>query len=138
MSNCIPGIAWKIIIREQSKSSEWLLLNINNKLHFDEMIMMSTTCIYYTNNLSYIFIVLEDWSNILHIYMLLHSDNISQFRVRQSLLLTLDDACFTGKSNKYQLYGRNQVFLWTTWLYLLPLVFVFSEHASHYTTDAVR
>jgi hypothetical protein len=44
---------------------------------FDEMIMMSS--LYYTNMLSWIFIVLAPWNNIRVVDMLLHSDTLSRW-----------------------------------------------------------
>jgi hypothetical protein len=83
--------------------SEWLLFNTNSaifqlyhgedKLIFNEMKMRST--LYYTNTLSWIFIVLTDWQSAdRHIVPLGH---IVQFLASQSLLFLLNTACLAEK-----------------------------------------
>jgi hypothetical protein len=74
------------------KVSEWLLFNGNssifqlyhgeNKLIFNEVMMRSAS--FYTNMLSWIFIVLTQWNNSPHIDMSLHSDTLFWFRANQS------------------------------------------------------
>jgi hypothetical protein len=80
--------------------SEWLLFNANStifqlyygeiKLIFNEMMMRST--LYYTNMLSWIFIVLAHWNNSPLVDMLL-----SRFQVNQSFLFLLNAACLAEK-----------------------------------------
>jgi hypothetical protein len=77
---------------------QWLLFNANsaifqlyhgeNKLIFSEMMMMSA--LFYTNMLSWIFIVLAYWYNSLRVDMLLYSDTLFWFRANPSLLLLLN------------------------------------------------
>ena len=85
--------------------SEWLLFNANsaivqlyhceNKLIFNEMVMRSA--LYYTNTLSWIFIVLAHWSKIPRVDMSLHSDTLFWFRANQSLLFLFNAACLADK-----------------------------------------
>ena len=87
------------------KRSEWLLFNANsaifqlyhgvNKLIFNEMIMLFA--LYYTNTLSWIFIVLANWNNSLRVGMSLHSDTLFWFRTNQSLLFLLNAASLAKK-----------------------------------------
>ena len=68
--------------------SEWLLFNAKwtifhlyhgeNKLHFDEITMMST--FYWTNILSWIIIVQAHWNNNPREDMSLHTDTLFCFR----------------------------------------------------------
>jgi hypothetical protein len=79
---------------------EWLLFNSNsaifklyhgkNKFIFDEMMMRSA--LYYTNMISWNFIVISYWNNSLQIDMSPHSDTVSWFRANQSLLFLLNAA----------------------------------------------
>ena len=80
--------------------SEWLLFNANSailqlyhgdKLIINEMMMMSA--LFYTNTLSWIFIVLAHWNNSPWVDMSLHSDTLFWFRANQSLLFLLNAAC---------------------------------------------
>ena len=87
-----------------------------NKLHLDEMIMLSA--LYLTIMLSWILIVLSHWNNSPWVDMLLHSD-ISWFRENQSLLWFLNVACLPKK--------LQIPILWS---------FVGLELTNHYTTDA--
>jgi hypothetical protein len=74
---------------------EWLLLNVNsasfqlyhgdNKLIFNEMMMRFT--LYWTNTLSWIFIVVAHLHNIPRVDMSFHSDTLFWFRANQSLRL---------------------------------------------------
>jgi hypothetical protein len=66
-----------------------------NKLIFNEMMMISAW--YYTNILSWIFIVLAHWNNSPRIDMSLHSDTLSWFRSNQSLLFLLNAACLAER-----------------------------------------
>jgi hypothetical protein len=85
--------------------SDWLLINANsaifllyhgeNKLIFNEM--MTRSALYYTNTLSWIFIVLDNWNNSPRIDMSLHSDTLSRFRANQSLLFLLNAVCLAEK-----------------------------------------
>jgi hypothetical protein len=83
-------------------ASEWLLINANsvifqlyhgeNKLIFNEMMIRSA--LYYTNTLSWIFIVLAIWNKsqrVWHVAPL--SDTLSWLRANQSLLLLLNAVC---------------------------------------------
>ena len=84
--------------------SEWLLFNTNspifqlyhgeNKLILNELMMRST--LYYTNTLSWIFIVLAHLNNSLWVDMSPH-DTLFWFRVNHSLLFLLNDACLVEK-----------------------------------------
>ena len=85
--------------------SEWLLFNANsgifqlyhgeNKLIFNEMMMRAA--LFYTNTLSWIFIVLAHWNNKPRVDMSLHSDTLFWFRTNQSLLFLLNAACLAEK-----------------------------------------
>ena len=82
--------------------SEWLLFYANsaifqlyhgnNKLIFNEMMMWSA--FYYTNTLSWIFIVLAHWNNSPQINMSHHSDTIYP---DQSSLFLLNTVCLAEK-----------------------------------------
>ena len=78
----------------KSNASEWLLLSAKwviiqqyhdkNKLHCNEMMMMTMmSTLYYTNMLSWIVIVLVHWNNSPQVDMLLHSDTLSWFGAHQ-------------------------------------------------------
>ena len=56
---------------------------------FDAVMMRSA--LYWTNTLSWIFTVLDHWSNSPRVDMSLHSDTLSLFWANQSLLLHLND-----------------------------------------------
>ena len=71
--------------------SNFMTYHGKNKLDFDEMMMMSN--LYFTNTLSWIFIVLVPWNNSPRIDMSLHSDTRFWFGVNLSLLLLLSAAC---------------------------------------------
>jgi hypothetical protein len=85
--------------------SEWLLFNANsaifqlfhgeNKLIFNEMMIKSI--LYYTNMLSWIFIMLAHWNDSPWIDMSLHPDTLSCFRANQSLFFLLNAACLAEK-----------------------------------------
>jgi hypothetical protein len=87
--------------------SEWLLFNAKwalfhlylyhgeNKLQFDEMIMISALC--YNNMLSWVIIVLAHWNNIQWGNMSLLSDTIYWFRASQCLLFLLNAAYLAVK-----------------------------------------
>ena len=66
-----------------------------NKLIINEMIMRSA--LYYTNTLSWIFIVLAHWNNSPRIDMSPYLDKLSWFRSNQSLLFLLNAACLAEK-----------------------------------------
>jgi hypothetical protein len=84
--------------------SEWLLLqlyHVENKLIFNEMMIRST--LYWTNTLSWIFIMLAQWNNSPGIDICLpHSDTLSWFRATQSLLFLLNAACLAEKQQPDQ------------------------------------
>jgi hypothetical protein len=94
--------------------SKWLLLNANSaifqlyhdesKLVFNEMMMKMRSALYYTNTLSWIFIVLAHWNNSLRIDMSPHLDTLSWFRANQSFLFLRNPACLAEKQ-KYQFYS---------------------------------
>jgi hypothetical protein len=63
-------------------SAIFQLYHDENKLIFNEMMMMST--LYKTNTLSWICIVLAHWNNSLWVDMSLHSDTLFWFRANQS------------------------------------------------------
>jgi hypothetical protein len=87
--------------------SEWLLFNANsaifqlyygeNKLLFNEMMMSSA--LFYTNTLSWSFIVVGHWNNSPRVDMSLHSDTLSWIRANQSLLFFLNAACLAEKQH---------------------------------------
>ena len=82
--------------------SEWLLFNATsaifqlyhgeNKLIFNEMMMRSA--LYYTNTLSWIFIVL---ANSPRVDMSLHLDTLFWFWDNRSLLFLLNNVCLAEK-----------------------------------------
>jgi hypothetical protein len=113
--------------------SEWLLFNANsaifqlyhgeNKLIINEMMMRST--LYYTNMLSWIFIVLANWNNSSRIDMSLHS--LFWFWANQSSLFLSGDAS-----------NNNLIIFSLTRSGLEPTIYRTSgDHANHYTTDVV-
>jgi hypothetical protein len=84
----------------------WLLFNANSaffhlyhgekRLIFNEIMMRSA--LYYTNILSWIFIMLTHWNSLLIVIdMSPHSDTLSWFRDNQSLLFVLNAACLAEK-----------------------------------------
>ena len=91
---------------------EWLLFNTNsaifqlyhgeNKLIFNAMMMRFA--LFWTNTLSWIFIVLAHWNNSPRIAKSPHSDTLSWFRPNQSLLFLLNGACL-AENHKYQFYS---------------------------------
>jgi hypothetical protein len=92
-------------------TSEWLLFNATstmsdcclifqlydgeNKLIINEVMMRSA--LYYSNMLSWIFIVLAHWNNSPRIDMSPYLDTLSWFRSNQSLFFLLNDACLAEK-----------------------------------------
>jgi hypothetical protein len=64
------------------------------KLIFNEMMMRSA--LYWTNALSFIFIVLAHWNNSPWVNMSPHSDTLSSFRANQSLLFLHNDHLIRG------------------------------------------
>ena len=88
--------------------SEWFLFNTNsailylhhgeNKLIVNELMMRSA--LYYTNTLSWIFIVLAHWNNSRWIEISPHSHTLSWLRANQSLLFLLNAA---GLAEKQQI-----------------------------------
>jgi len=82
-----------------------LLLNANsvifqlyhgdNKLIFNKMMMRSA--LFYTNTLSWIFIVLTHWNNNQWIDMSLHLNTLFWFGANQSLLFLLYAKCLAEK-----------------------------------------
>jgi hypothetical protein len=86
--------------------NEWLLFNANsaifqlyhggeNKLIFNEMMMRSA--LFYSNTLSWIFIVLDHWNNGSRIDMSLHSNTLFWSSEPTSLLFLLNAACLAEK-----------------------------------------
>jgi hypothetical protein len=86
---------------------ERLLFNVNsaiyqlyhgeNKLIFNEMMMRSAW--YYTNTISWIFMVLVHWNKSPRVDMSLHTNTLSWFWANQYLLLLLNAACFAEKQH---------------------------------------
>jgi hypothetical protein len=69
-----------------------------NKLHVNDMTMMSTLRLHYkSNTVSLIFIVLVHWNNSLQVDMSLHSDTLFWFRANQSLFLLRNTLCSAEK-----------------------------------------
>jgi hypothetical protein len=58
---------------------------------------MMRSAFFYTNTLSWIFIVLAHWNNSPRVDMTQHSDTLFWFRADQSLLFLLNAACLTKK-----------------------------------------
>ena len=71
----------------------WIYYN-ENKLFFNEMLRST---LYQTNTLGYIFTMIAHWNNSLQIDMLLHSDTLSWFWAKHSLLLLLNAAYLAEK-----------------------------------------
>ena len=90
---------------------------------FDEM--MST--LYYTNTLSWIFIVLAHWNNSLCVDMSFHSDKLPWFRTNQSLLFLLNAACL---AEMQQISNINFIVFSLTY-------HTQGKNANHYTTNMV-
>ena len=96
--------------------SEWLLFNSaicqlyhgETKLTFNWMMRFA---LYYTISLSLRFIVLVHWNNSQWINLLSHSDTLSWFRAKQSLLFLLYAVSLTEKQHK--LIALSSV--WTNW-----------------------
>ena len=63
----------------------WQLYCGKNKLNFDEMIM---SALYWTNTLSYIFIVVTLWSNGMRVDISLHSNTLLWFQAIQVFVFT--------------------------------------------------
>ena len=79
-------------------SAIFQLYHGENKLIFNEM--MRRSALYYTNMLSWTFIVLAHWNNSPWIDMLPHSSTLSSFWANQSLLYLLNAACLAEKQQK--------------------------------------
>ena len=82
----------------QLKWVEFQLYLWQEQVTFDEMIMIST--FYYTNTLSWIFIVWAHWNNSPSVDMSLHLNTLSWFRPNQSLLFLLNTSCLAEKNKK--------------------------------------
>ena len=67
---------------ERSKTCWWAIFEI----HFNETMMISA--VYYTNTLSWNFIVLTHWNNCLQVDMSLYSDTLSWFCAKPVFALT--------------------------------------------------
>ena len=108
----------KSIMGSQTPSHwEWLLISANSAMFR-----------------SWIFIVLAHWNNSLLIYISPHSVTLSWFRANQSLIFLLNDVCISEESTNtnFLFFGLNRSGIEPT-MYLTR-----SEHANHYTTDAVQ
>ena len=66
----------------------------DNNLIFNKMMKMST--LFYTNALSWIFIVLAHWNNCPRVDISLHSNTLFWFRADQPLLFLLNDVWATN------------------------------------------
>jgi hypothetical protein len=75
-------------------SSIFQLYHGDNKLIFNKMMKMST--LFYTNALSWIFIVLAHWNNCPRVDISLHSNTFFWFRADQPLLFLLNDVWATN------------------------------------------
>jgi hypothetical protein len=101
-----------------------------NKLIINEVMMRSA--LYYSNMLSWIFIVLAHWNNSPRIDMSPYLDTLSWFRSNQSLFFLLNDACLAEKQQIPIL------FFGLTRPGLEPAIYhTRGEYANYYTTDAV-
>jgi hypothetical protein len=97
--------------------SEKLLSNSNsaiaqlchgeNKIIINEMMMRFA--LFYTNTLSWIFIVLANWNNSPRVDMSIHSETLFWFRANQSFLFLLNAACLAEKQQMPILYSM----VWT-------------------------
>jgi hypothetical protein len=121
--------------------SEWLLLNTNsaifqlyhdeNKLIFNEMMMKST--LYWTNTLSWNFIVLahRHWNNSPLIDMSTHSDTLSWFQASKSLLFSPYCSVISREAT-----NTNYIVFGFTRSGLEPTIYCTrGEHGNHYTTN---
>ena len=97
--NCVNF--WKITL--YARHIVFQLYIGENKLHFDEMMMMMTSVLNKTRTLSWIFIALDHWNHSPRIDMSLYSDTLFWFRSYQSLLLLLNAEY--RRSNKYKIYS---------------------------------
>jgi hypothetical protein len=82
--NLLFSREWLLFITERA-IFQLVVYHDKNKIHFNEMMMMSA--LYWSNTPSWISIVLVHWDNSLWVYKLLHSDKLSRFLANQSLLL---------------------------------------------------
>jgi hypothetical protein len=73
------------------------LFHGENKLIFNEMMIMMRFALYQINLLSWIFIMLAHWNNSQQVDMSLHSDTLVWFRANQSLLFLLNAVCLAEK-----------------------------------------
>ena len=80
-----------------------LAISWREQVTFDEMIML--TARYWTNTLSWVFIVLEHWNKHLRIDMSLHSNTLSWFWTIKSFLYLLNAAFLTEKQQIPILYS---------------------------------
>ena len=97
--------------------SERLLSNTNsaisqlchgeNKIIVNEL--MTRFALFYTNTLSWIFIVLAHWNNSPRVDMSIHSETLFWFRANQSFLFLLNAACLAEKQHIPILYSM----VWT-------------------------
>jgi hypothetical protein len=71
------------------------IMERENKLIFNEMMMRSA--LYWTNTLSWIFIVLAHWNNSPRVDMSVNSDTLFWFRANQSLLFLMNAVCLAEK-----------------------------------------
>ena len=71
------------------------IMERENKLIFNEM--MTRSALYWTNTLSWIFLVLVHWNNSPRVDMSVNSDTLFWFRANQSLLFLLNAACLADK-----------------------------------------
>jgi len=79
-----------------ANSAIFQLYHGENKLIFNERMMMMAA-LFWTNMLSWIFIVLAHWKNNLQVDMSLHSDTLFWFRAKPSLLFLLNAVCLAEK-----------------------------------------
>ena len=80
---------WVIVVLRQMSNVQ--LYHGKTLVHLNELMMMST--LYWTNTLSWTFIVVLDWNNMSWVDMSLHSDILFWCRTNQPLFLLLIAVC---------------------------------------------
>ena len=135
-------VRW-LYFRWSAMKSEWVseccltltqqfqLYHSENKLMFNEMMMKYA--LYYTNTLSWIFILLAHWNNSPRIDMSSHTDTLSWFRANQSLLFPPKRYVIRGEAT-----NTNIIVFGLSRSGLEPMFYrTRGEHVNHYTNDVV-
>ena len=111
-----------------AKRGSFQLYHGENKLHSDGIMTMSY--FYWTNILSWIYIVLAHWNNNPRVEMTFHLDTLFWFSANQYFLLLLSAKCLAKKEQI--LFGMTRPGLEPT-IYRTP-----RDDTNHYTIDALN